>query len=131
MTIWTHRTIIVPDAVVVPARMACEALAGSGGSGMYTVPLSPTGELPVTHWVSSGVIDQDFAALLPTKAYSPETDSWVTEQSNSSILEDLCTQAGVPYEVISQVLLLSDISTQSAEEALSRLGLKLVQSNEG
>ena len=49
MTTWTHRTIIVPDAVVIPARMACEALAGSGGSGMYSVPLSPTGELPATH----------------------------------------------------------------------------------
>lgn len=35
MTTWTHRTIIVPDAVVVPARMACEALAGAGGSGMH------------------------------------------------------------------------------------------------
>ena len=30
MTTWTHRTIIVPDAVVAPARMACEALAGAG-----------------------------------------------------------------------------------------------------
>ena len=27
MTTWTHRTIIVPDAVVIPARLACEAIA--------------------------------------------------------------------------------------------------------
>ena len=61
---WTHRTIIVPGAVVIPARLACEALAGAGGSGMYSVPLSPSGDLPATHWISSGLIEQEFADLL-------------------------------------------------------------------
>ena len=68
MTTWTHRTIIVPDAVVAPARLACEALAGAGGSGMYSVPLSPTGELPATHWASSGPIEQEFADMLANPA---------------------------------------------------------------
>jgi len=61
---WAHRTIIVPAPYAAAASAACEHLAGAGGSGMYTTPLSPTGELPATHWISSGLIEQAFADLL-------------------------------------------------------------------
>ena len=112
MTIWTHRTIIVPDPVVVPARMACEALAGAGGSGMYSVPLSPTGELPATHWISSGLIEQAFADLLA----SPDG------------LTAVATQAGLDPAPLVAIVAASDISDEPADAALARLGLQLCQS---
>ena len=110
MTIWTHRTIIVPDAVVIPARMACEALAGAGGSGMYSVPLSPTGELPATHWISSGLIEQSFADLL----------------ASPNALAAVATQAGLDPAPLVAIVAASDITDEPADVALSRLGLKLV-----
>ena len=112
MTAWTHRTIIVPAAVVIPARMACEALAGAGGSGMYSVPLSPTGDLPATHWISSGLIEQEFADLLA----SPDT------------LAAVATQAGLDPAPLVAIVAASDISDEPADAALARLGLQLCQS---
>ena len=109
---WVHRTIITPDAAVEPARMACEALAGPGGSGMFTVPLSPTGELPATHWVSSGLIEQDFADLLA----SPDALTAVT------------TGAGLDPAPLVAIVAASDISEDPAEVALVRLGLQVCQS---
>ena len=106
---WTHRTIIVPDAVVVPARMACESLAGAGGSGMYSVPLSPTGELPTTHWISSGLIEQEFADLL----------------ANPDALAAVASAAGLDPAPLVAIVAAADITDESAEVALSRLGLQL------
>ena len=112
MTTWTHRTIIVPDLVVVPARMACEALAGAGGSGMYQTPLSPTGELPATHWISSGLIEQEFADLL----------------ANPDALAAVATQAGLDPAPLIAIVAAADITDEPADVALARLGLQLCQS---
>lgn len=109
MPIWTQRTIIVPDAVVVPARMACEALAGAGGSGMYSVPLSPSGELPATHWISSGLIEQSFADLLA----SPDA------------LAAVATGAGLDPAPLVAIVAAADISDEPADVAMARLGLQL------
>ena len=109
MTTWTHRTIIVPDPVVIPARLACEALAGAGGSGMYSVPLSPTGELPATHWISSGLIEQEFADLLA----SPDA------------LAAVATQADLDPAPLVAIVAAADITDEPADVALARLGLQL------
>lgn len=106
---WTHRTIIVHDAVVIPARMACEALAGAGGSGMYTTPLSPTGGLPATHWISSGLIEQAFAELL----------------ANPDALTAVATSAGIDPGPLAAIVATADITDEPADVALARLGLQL------
>ena len=109
MTTWIHRTIIVPNPVVVPARQACEALAGSGGSGMYTVPLSSTGAFPATHWASTGLIDEEFAHLL----------------ENPDALAALATNAGLDPATLVALVAASDITDEPADMALARLGLRL------
>ena len=106
---WVHRTIIVPNAFVVPARMACEALAGAGGAGMYTTPLSPTGELPATHYISSGLIEQSFADLL----------------ANPDALTSVATQAGIDPGPLLAIVATADITDEPADVALARLGLQL------
>lgn len=110
---WVSRTIIVPDAAVAAARAACEALAGSGGSGMYSVPLSPTGESPATHWASSGAIDEEFAGLL----------------SSPDALTAVATAAGIdpaPLVVIVAASDISDLAVESFDAALERLGLQVI-----
>ena len=106
---WTHRTIIVPAPAVVGARMACEALAGAGGSGMFTVPISADGQLPATHWISSGLIEQDFADLLA----SPDA------------LTAVATGAGLDPAPLVAIVAASDISDEPADVALARLGLQM------
>lgn len=106
---WIHRTIIVPDAVAAPARMACEALAGAGGAGMFSVPLSANGAHPATHWISSGLIEQDFADLL----------------ANPDALAAVATQAGLDPAPLVAIVAASDISDEPADVVLARLGLQL------
>ncbi len=113
---WVSRTIIVPDAAVAAARAACEALAGAGGSGMYTVPLSPTGEAPATHWASSGLIEQDFADLL----------------SSPGALAAVATAAGIDPAPLLAIVAASDITDLAVEPidaTLARLGLQIIHSD--
>ena len=62
---WTHRTLIVPANQVELARSLCAALAAPAGEGMFNTPLSATGLYPATHYISAGLIEEQFAAILP------------------------------------------------------------------
>ena len=99
MATWTHRTIIVPAAFQQLAQGLCAAAAeGDAGKGMFTTGLSATGALPATHYISSGYIFDDFAALLPLTTVEPSTDDgepdMVTERpGNVAFVEGLAAQA--------------------------------------
>ena len=62
---WVHRTIIVDATQVELARSLCAAIAGPAGEGMFSAPLSATGLFPATHYISAGLIEDTFAAILP------------------------------------------------------------------
>lgn len=83
---------------------------------MFTTPLSPTGTEPATHYVSSGLLDVEFAALLD----SPE-----------AMLAGL-TALGVPVDLATcgAILGASDVSSESGQEAMERMGLRMVQPEE-
>ena len=128
---WTHRTIIVPASIVEPARAACAGLAGPGGSGMFTTPLSPTGKAPPTHYISSGLIEAPFADLLPLTSVSyaeDSTPSVETRPGNVVLTTQLAVAAGLPLTEaeVTTLLFAVDVSEQSAEDALARLGLKII-----
>ena len=109
---WVHKTIIVADAVVQQARQLCSSLAGQGGCGMYETALSADGTLPASHWISSGLILQDFATML----------------ENTAIVYGAAEQAGIelPQGSVEAILSMCDISDEQAEAALARLGLTYV-----
>lgn len=128
---WVHRTIIVPATHVEAARAACAGLAGPGGSGMFTTPLSATGTLPASHYTSSGMIEAPFADLLPlTSVILAEdgTPSTSTRPGNVALTAQLAADAELPITEAEVAELLSavDVSTQSAQDALVRLGLKII-----
>ena len=62
---WRHRTLIVPADHAALARSLCATLAGPAGAGMFLAPLSDSGLHPATHYISAGLIEDTFAALLP------------------------------------------------------------------
>lgn len=110
--VWVHKTILVSDAVVDQARSLCEQLAGAGGAGMFATALSADGAEPASHWVSSGLILQDFAQML----------------ENPAIVYTAAEQVGIELPEGSVEALLShcDISDEQAETTLARIGLQYV-----
>lgn len=109
---WVHKTIVVNDNVVQMARDMCQQLAGSGGTDMFITGLSETGSTPITHWISSGLIQSEFATLLE----SPEIVYQVASQSGIEL-----PQGSVEY-----LLSNCDISDEQAETTLQRLNLSYI-----
>jgi hypothetical protein len=109
---WVHKTIIVADNVVQMARNMCQQLAGQGGTDMFITGLSETGSTPITHWISSGLIQSEFAMLLE----SPEMVYQVAMQSGIEL-----PQGSVEY-----LLSNCDITDEPAETTLQRLNLSYV-----
>ena len=123
-----HRTFIVPSAVVDMARTMCSALAGPAGDGMFTTELSATGSDPVTHYISSGVISDEMAALLPLTTVNPD-GTVTTAPGDPAYVVELAAQAGITVTVEQVTALLStvDMSEQEPFAALNRAGLQMVQ----
>lgn len=146
----TYRNIIVSNEFVELARKITETLAPVGGKGMYTTPLSSTGEESATHWISSGYIDEDYANLLPLVEWKyeisegSEEGNWTkTFVSNGypEIILDMYTQAiqipeeepivsDVTLEEITDMLNSSDITLETPQQSWARLGIQLIQSKE-
>ena len=113
---WQHRTLIIPIALAEPARAACMALTGSASEGMFTTPLYSTEATP-THAISSGYIAGEFADLLPCG------DSPGNQTALLAILEGV--EFPITAEALAGMLVMIDISEESADEAMARLGLSL------
>ncbi|MEN6635549.1 MAG: hypothetical protein ABFC56_06860 [Clostridiaceae bacterium] len=106
------------------ARSLCATLAGDGGTGMFTTALSPTGTEPATHWISSGLIEDAFADLLPLLSVD------VTDAPLAGHPDHVCTLAhdagmAVSYDDIVRLFSAVDVSAQPPNAALERLGLAL------
>jgi hypothetical protein len=127
------RTLIVTDLDAPTARQIAETLAPVGGSRMWLAGLSPTGKPPATHYVSTGLIGPDFAAMVPCTFWANEDGNWVetgSEPGNAALVAMACGMAEPPLvitEAEAQAIMdRSDISDQEPFTAYSRLGLQLI-----
>jgi hypothetical protein len=107
-----YRTLIV-TADSAPLASAIAASFGPGGVGMWTTPLSSDGAEPASHYISSGYIPEQFAALLtdPVGVYEAATAQGVTTTQDA--VDDIFANA--------------DISDEEPFAAMARLGLVIVQ----
>ena len=93
------RTIIIPASVQPNARALCKGLAGVAGDGMFVTGLSATGKAPATHYISSGPISHDMAALLKddygfgSRDVRVLTDAKATKAAVIDHLEELVSAA--------------------------------------
>ena len=114
-----HRNLIAPAALADAARELCAAVHPAG-AGMFTVPLSPTGELPATHWASTGLLEAVWApALEDPVLFFGAAQMGAAEQGLTLT---------ATYADAHQVLIEGDISDEPWPDALARLGLQLCQS---
>jgi hypothetical protein len=125
------RTMIVPDSVVATVRALADSF-GPSASGMWTTPLSATGDLPTTYWISSGMIGDDFAAVMPFSHYDDsEPPVWVTDPYDPAAFVALCEASGVtppPVDEIMAIMSVVDVSAQEPFVAMARMGLVMVSS---
>lgn len=113
MNDWTHRTMIVAAQDVSLARSLCQSLAeGDAGKGMFSTPLSATGKLPATHYISAGLIWPVMAALLG--------DVQATFDAAGG---------AIPKATIQGMYTRATIVEEEAQSVMAGLGLKMI--NEG
>ena len=116
-----HRTIIVPAAPVSTYQDMADTFPG--GTGMFVMPLYTDSDL--THYISSGPIDPLLASMMPHTDYSGEEP--VTHEGDLEALVDHMNATepeSADLPTVTALLDACDISTQSAEEAMARLGLE-------
>lgn len=127
-----HRCIIIPASVAPNARALCKGLAGAAGDGMFVVGLSATGAAPATHYVSSGPISDEMAALLPCKFVTTDADGNQQITATPGMPEAvpaLAAKAGITATKaqITALYAAIDVSDQEPFAAMARLGLQIVQ----
>ena len=109
---YIHRCMIVPAAQAPLARELVVLLAGAPANNMFNTGLSATGEEPFTHYVSTGMIEDQFAAVL----------------ADGALMAMLCVNAGrtITVEECTAMLAVCDVSADEPHIALERIGLKLL-----
>jgi hypothetical protein len=130
---YQHATIVLTNAVAVNLRKLSQMLERSETDGMFTTPLSATGALPVTHWISSGMVPKAYVTVLnnPTQlkqaadaAYAAESLvqpfslAQITNALSQCTISDGTTTVdvdGIPTVVL-----------EDPHALLVRLGLKLI-----
>jgi hypothetical protein len=131
------RTLIVTAEEAPLARLVCSTLGGLPYEGMFEVGLSPTGDEPATHYISSGGVGENFAKLAPFSTWAweqPDPDQpgqWVeTEYSPGEPVKtaEMCTESGLEItpEAIEFMYAASDVTDEPWQTALQRLGLQRI-----
>jgi hypothetical protein len=127
-----HRCIIIPASRQTKAQGLTKGLAGAAGDGMFTTGLSASGNAPATHYVSSGPISDEMAALLPCTSVTKDADGKdviTTLPGMPDAVPALAAKAGITTTKAQITALYAsiDVSDQEPFTAMARLGLKLVQ----
>lgn len=126
---WTYRTIIVPQQYVDFARELTALLAGPSGQGMYTTPLASSQDTSVTtHWISAGLISEEFAMMLPLQEFTEEGVT-VVSQGNAQMVAEVSTANGfeVTSQQVQELFSASYVSEQDAFICMQSLDLVMKQ----
>lgn len=124
------RTLIVTAAHADFARELAGSF-GPGGAGMWTTPLSQSGNEPATHYISSGLLPAEFAEMVPTQTWEQVDGQWTMTAStpgNPGAVFYVAQQQGVDctFAEVQNTLTLSDVTEQLPFTAMDRLGLKII-----
>lgn len=107
------RTLILLAPQAALARALAVGMSPNGGQGMFRIELAPTPEGPRTHFITSGWMDADIMAAL--------------ESAETLYAACVAAGAGVTLAQCETLIAAADISTEEPMDAMTRLGLVLVQ----
>lgn len=131
---YQHATLIVTAAVAVNLRELSQMLERSETDGMFTTALSATGDLPATHYISSGMVPKAYIVALSTPvklkaaadaAYAKEgVTQPFTQLQVTNALSKCTVSDGTTTVMIDGV---STVVAEGPHELIARLGLKMIQ----
>ena len=129
----SFRSLIIPTAHVQLARDLAAAISPQDATGLFTTGL--TDGTQVTHYISTGIVSDQFAAPLPLTTWAQDEDgAWVQvshwpgmPDAIAAIAASLEPPFAVTAEQIAAAFAASDISEQEPFVAMARLGLSLYQ----
>ena len=133
MTDWAFRTLITTAATTPLARDIAATLSPTAGQNMWLTGLSATGNAPATHYVSTGLISPEFAALVPEQTWEQdENGDWTQTGSTPGdpvLCYQMCIAGGltVTQAEVDAVYAAADVTAQEPFTAFGRLGLVMVQ----
>ncbi len=125
------RTLIL-TASVTPLAQQVAASFGSGAVGMWTTPLSSTGAAPATHYVSTGIIPEEFAYMMPTQYWEhDEAGNWTetgSDAGNAAAVWQAASAQGVNCTLaqVQAIFDAADVTPQEPFVAMGRMGLKII-----
>ena len=93
-----HRCMIIPAALQEQSQTIPEA------SGMWTTGLSFDGAAPVTHYISSGLVDKAFADLLASPVALAAASGSTLEEAQA-IVTGMHVSEDEPHAAIDRLLL--------------------------
>jgi hypothetical protein len=131
---WVHRTMIVPQAFRSLAQQLCAGLAGLSGTGMFDVDLGPTQSGPTTHGMSSGLIQPQFAGLMPLDEWNAEAGAYTRlDPGQAETIVAGAAAAGVtlPLVTVQALLAAVRVADEPWQQALAQQALFMVLSDEG
>jgi len=125
------RTIVIPASLQTKAQGLTKGLAGTAGDGMFTTGLSATGNAPATHYISSGPISDQMAALLPCTSVTQVDgkDVTTTDPGTPDAVPAMAAQVGINTTAtkIKALYASIDVSDQEPFAAMARLGLQIAR----
>ena len=108
---WTHMTIIVAAYHVELAREIGGAL-DPAGARMYETGLSENGRNPATHYISSGLVNSNFASILDDPiaiyeaakqgAYNQGIELSATQEDVNALVKNSYVSLGDPFSVMAE-----------------------------
>jgi hypothetical protein len=132
MTTWIFRTLIIAAEDQAMTSTISETLGGTGGTNMWLTGLSADGTEPATHYIATGLIGEEFAAMVPTATWEQIDDVWTQTDyvpGNALLVSMACAQADVTVTQaeVEAIYARADVTAQEPFVAMARLGLMLVQ----
>ena len=131
MNQWDFRSLLIPTAQVQLARDIAATLSPAGAN-MWLTGLSATGSAPATHFISTGLISPEFAALVPEQVWEQdENGDWTQTGSTPGdpvLCHQMCVAQGmtVTQAEVDAVYAAADVTAQEPFVAMARLGLQMV-----
>ena len=134
MSIWVHRTMIVPQAFRSLAQQLCAGLAGPSGTNMFGVDLGPAVGGPTTQGMSTGLIQPQFAGLMPLDAWDADAGAY-TRLDNGQPEQIVAGAAALgvmlPLATVQALLAAVHVTEEPWQQALAQQGLFMVQPEGG
>ena len=132
----SFRTLIIPTAHVQLARDLAAAISPENASGMFMTAL--TDGQTVTHYISTGIVSDQFAAPLPCTTWTQDEEGNWTQASHwpgmPEAIAQIAAELDPPFPLtaaeVEAAFNASDISEQEPFVAMARLGLSLWQEPE-